>query len=243
AAVVCVFVIMACMASCNPVDKLYGVKSEKTESEPMVSKVEKDPNYDYPSIMSDDRVISKFIDISKYDEENYANIYLGKRFNIEAVYDGIKLEVPSSYKEIIKYGFLPEENSKYDENSTVFSCETVKLGFVNTNGKKLTVYFYNPKDSSVKLSKCKLVKLKVENNCLYTENSEYGEFNINSVMNTSAITDIIDTLGMPSHFYAVSDNNYYLDYFLTEKDRRNGITVYIDVEEDSVTAIEWSSYK
>ena len=58
-----------------------------------------------------------------------------------------------------------------------------------------------------------------------------------------AITDVIDTLGTPSHFYKVSDNSYYLDYFATKKDRRNGITVYINPAEDSITAIEFSFYK
>lgn len=50
-----------------------------------------------------------------------------------------------------------------------------------------------------------------------------------------AITDIIDTLGTPSHFYGISENNYYLDYFISRDDRRNGITVYIDPANDSIT--------
>ena len=58
-----------------------------------------------------------------------------------------------------------------------------------------------------------------------------------------AITDVINTLGTPSHFYKVADNNYYLDYFITKKDRRNGITVYLDPVEDLVTAVEFSYYK
>ena len=58
-----------------------------------------------------------------------------------------------------------------------------------------------------------------------------------------AITDIIDTLGTPSHFYGIADNNYYLDYFISENDRRNGITVYINPSEDSITAVEFSYYK
>jgi hypothetical protein len=58
-----------------------------------------------------------------------------------------------------------------------------------------------------------------------------------------AVTDIIDNLGTPSHFYQVSENAYYLDYFITKKDRRNGITVYINPVDDLITAIEFSYYK
>ena len=58
-----------------------------------------------------------------------------------------------------------------------------------------------------------------------------------------AITDVINTLGTPSHFYKVSDNLYYLDYFITKKDRRNGITVYINPNEDNIVSIEFSYYK
>ena len=58
-----------------------------------------------------------------------------------------------------------------------------------------------------------------------------------------AITDIINTLGTPSHFYAVSETSYYLDYFITKRDRRNGITVYINPVDDNITAIEFSFYK
>ena len=58
-----------------------------------------------------------------------------------------------------------------------------------------------------------------------------------------AITDIIEILGTPSHFYAVSNNNYYLDYFITKKDRRNSITIYVNPIDDVITKIEISYYK
>ena len=58
-----------------------------------------------------------------------------------------------------------------------------------------------------------------------------------------AITDIIHVLGTPSHFYAISDTSYYLDYFISKKDRRNGITVYINPVDDIITKIEFSYYK
>ena len=58
-----------------------------------------------------------------------------------------------------------------------------------------------------------------------------------------AITDIIDTLGTPSHFYGIDESNYYLDYFISQRDRRNGITVYINPSDNAITAIEFSYYK
>lgn len=242
-AMICAFCIALGVSGCTKVDDMYGVESELSDAESAVTKVEKDPNYDYPEIVSEDRVVSNYIDISKYDEENYADIYLGKRFDIEAVYDGLKVSVPTTYEKLVDNGWELTEGNKYDAESTIFSRETVKTEFVNQNGKKLTVYFYNSKSSSKKLSKCYAVRFKVENNCLFTDDSEYAMFNVNDIMNSSAITDVVDVLGDPSHFYAVSESEYYFDYFISEKDRRNGITVYMDIDEDTVTAIEWSYYK
>ena len=56
------------------------------------------------------------------------------------------------------------------------------------------------------------------------------------------LTDVIDVLGVPSHFYKVDKNQYYLDYFISKEDRRNGITVWVDVEDDVITAVEFSMY-
>ena len=92
------------------------------------------------------------------------------------------------------------------------------------------------------LSEWETVRLISEYN-FYQNTEAYNEFNVNGVNNRMAITDIIDTLGTPSHFYGISENNYYLDYFISRDDRRNGITVYIDPANDSITAIEFSYYK
>ena len=92
------------------------------------------------------------------------------------------------------------------------------------------------------MKKCNIVKLRIDNN-FFQNTEKYNDFSVNGVINKIANTDIIDTLGTPSHFYGLAENNYYLDYFISKDDRRNGITVYIDPTNDSVTAIEFSYYK
>ncbi|MBP3600007.1 MAG: hypothetical protein J6J30_02885, partial [Clostridia bacterium] len=77
----------------------------------------------------------------------------------------------------------------------------------------------------------------------YNNPNDDNAFNINGITNEMAITDIIHVLGTPSHFYAISDTSYYLDYFISKKDRRNGITVYINPVDDIITKIEFSYYK
>ena len=80
-------------------------------------------------------------------------------------------------------------------------------------------------------------------NDFYKNHDKYNHFSVNGINNKMAITDIINILGTPSHFYRVSEKSYYLDYFITKKDRRNGITVYINPQDDSITSIEFSYYK
>ena len=227
------------MSACSPVDKLYGVES----SEPDNSKTEIASDYSYPNIMSADTVMPNYVDISLYDEENYADIYLGKKFKFNVSYDGSELTVPTTYKSITKKGWSFLENSQYDTDSMILAGETCETEFINENGVKITAFFYNSSKSSLKLSKCNIVKFRIENNNIYNPSSEYGDFNINGITNSMAITDITDTLGSPSHFYALSENQYYLDYFISRDDRRNGITVYVDPTDDSITSIEFSFYK
>ena len=68
--------------ACSNVDPNYGV-SDNAVSE--VTEEEKS-NYDENTkIMSSDRVMSTYFDISLFDEENYSEIYLGNNFEIDAV--------------------------------------------------------------------------------------------------------------------------------------------------------------
>lgn len=230
--------IFVFLSSCSPVDNDYGVSSEvDTKS---LSSVEENNN-EMP-IMSSDRVMSKYFDISLFDEENYANIYLGKKFKIDAQFLDQELSVPTKLSDLKDKGWSFADGNNYDENSLVFAYETIDIYLVNEANVKLHIQLYNSSRSSVSLSECYVVKYIIENN-FYKDNVSYNKFNVNGITNTMAITDIIDTLGTPSHFYKVSDTSYYLDYFITKKDRRNGITIYINPIDDLITSIEFSYYK
>ena len=226
------------LAACNEVDPDYGVSEKKETTEDVV---ENKP-VEETKIMSSDRVMSNYFDISLFDEENYAQIYLGKKFEIKATFAGGELPVPCKLDEIKKLGWELCEGNEYNENSLVFAYETITIVLQNQDGLKITAQMYNSSRSSVKLSKCYIVKFKIEND-FYVDSTNYTPFDINGITNNMAITDVINTLGTPSHFYAVSEDSYYLDYFITKRDRRNGITVYINPEDDNVTAIEFSFYK
>lgn len=224
--------------SCSKVDRNYGVTSEPDVSSE-ASSVAKN---DLPEIMTLDQKMANYFDTSLFDEENYANVYLDKKFKFNAVFDGCVLSVPEKMEKLMADGWKLCEGSDYDADSLIFAKETVSLNFVNESGAKLWALFYNSSNSSVKLLKCNIVKFRIENN--YFENpANYDAFNINNITNTTAITDVIDTLGTPSHFYQVDEDDYYLDYFLSKRDRRNKIRVYIDLSDDCVSAIEFSYYK
>ena len=229
--------IMALFAACSPVDNNYGV-----ESNDVTTKSTKQQDLLDKPIMSSDRVMSKYFDISLFDEENYANIYLGKKFEISANYNDEVLEVPAKIKDMNEKGWTLAEGNTYDESSLVFSYETIDVVFENQNGKKIKAQMYNSSRSSVTLSKCYIVKFFITND-FYKDSQNYNKFNINGITNSMAITDVINTLGTPSHFYKVSDTCYYLDYFITKKDRRNGITVYINPVDDLILSVEFSYYK
>lgn len=240
AALLAVFTALL-LCACSPVDKDYAVSSEASASS--VSSVKSVPeDVSRPSIMSDDKIMPQFVDISVFDEENYSEIYLGKKFKFNVSFAGVEFTVPTTLSVLQKNGWRLVENSLYDEESLVYACDTVETSLENEDGVKIEATFYNSSNSSVKLKKCNIVKFKIVND-FYTNADSFHEFNVNGVNNKMAITDIIDTLGTPSHFYGISDSDYYLDYFISEKDRRNGITVYINPSDDSITAVEFSYYK
>ena len=230
--------LILALTACSDMDPDYGV-SEPSETE---DTAESDENPEEAKIMSSDRVMSNFFDISLFDEENYSEIYLGKKFQIDAVYTGENIPVPTNLEKMAEIGWKLAEGNEYNENSLVFSYETIDVTFENEKGLKLKAWCYNSSRSSVKLSKCNVVKFRIDND-FYVDSANYNPFNINGITNTMAVTDVINTLGTPSHFYAVSENSYYLDYFITKRDRRNGITVYINPVDDKVTSVEFSFYK
>ncbi len=234
----CVFVLG--LASCETLDPDYGKSSVKTVVEEEVTN-EGEP-IKIPEIKSDDEVMPTYFDISLFDEENYADIYLGKKFEYKITYCGSTLDVPSSYKKMEKGGWRLVESDEYTEDSQIMTGKSMTVDFVNEYDKIITAVFYNDKKSSVALKKCNIVKFIVKENVLTIPDSRYTQFWANGVSNESVITDIIEYLGTPSHFYCVSENKYYLDWFITESDKRSGITIYVDTAEDIIDSIEFSYY-
>ncbi len=236
---VAIFILLTSflLAACSEVDRDYGVSSnmalassEKVETE-TVSK-----------IISDDEVMPQYIDISLFDEENYSDIYLGKKFKYNVVYNGGSLSAPSSYKEMTKLGWTLLESEDYNVDSNIRAGKSLEVQFVDAYNKQITAVFYNGSDSSVSLKKCKLVKFVITENLINKPETAYGQFWINGVTNQSAITDIIEYLGTPSHFINMTSNVYKLDYFISEADRRSGITLWVDIENDNILSLEFSCY-
>ncbi len=233
-------VCLLSLAACEKFDENYGRSSAKQEQQATDSKTS-DKEIKIPEIKSDDSVMPTYFDISLYDEENYADIYLGEDFEYKITYVGSSLSVPSSYKNLTKDGWSLATSDVYNEDSQILAGKSITAEFINEYNKKLTAVFYNNKKSSVSLKKCPIVKFIIKENVI-DANAPYGQFFVNGVNNVSAITDIIERLGSPSHFYCVSENKYYLDWFITEKDRRSGITIYVDTAEDHIDSIEFSYY-
>lgn len=236
-AILCVLMLCGVMAACSKVDPNYGVSSEVTTGENNEYKDVK-----IPEIKSEDEVMPMYFDISLFDEENYSDIYLGKKFQYKATYSGSELTVPSSYKEMLKEGWSLVKSEGYNADSQIFAGKSLETVFQNEYGKQITAVFFNASKSSVSLKKCAIVKFRVEGNSLVSNSPEHGQFWVNGVNNNSAITDVIECLGAPSHFSSITPNNYIIDYFITPKDRRSGITLWIDIESDCITAIEFSYY-
>ena len=109
-----VFAVILSLSACAPVDKDYGVQS----SEPVkVQKTAKKApeNVKRPAIMSDDKVMAQFVDISLFDEENYSNVYLGKKFRFNVNYAGSELDAPTTLAALEKHGWHLKDSGKYDE--------------------------------------------------------------------------------------------------------------------------------
>ena len=233
---VLIFALVFCACGCNVLDKDYG------QSEPVKSSETQESNIKIPEIKSDDEVMPTFFDISLYDEENYADIYLGKDFEYKVTYSGGVLTLPANYKAMVKNNWSLIETDSVKTDSKIMAGKSVQTAFKDPYGKEICAVFYNKSNKSKTLTSCPIVKFIVKENFLYSKDSVYGQFWVNGVSNESAVTDVIECLGAPSHFYAVDENNYYLDYFLYEKDKRSRITVYVDVNNDCVTRMEFSLY-
>ena len=228
-ALLCLFAF----ASCSRVTENSSDSASDTASDKVIK---------IPEIQSEDTVMPKFLDISLYDVENYADIYLGKNFKFQATYEGTEISVPTTYSTMQKKNWKLKETEEINPSSIILAGKTLEATFENSHGIIINAVFYNSSKSSVELKECKIVKFSVLENNLYNSESQYGQFWINGVSNSSDIAGIIEYLGAPSHFYAVSENEYYLDYFISEKDKRSGITVYVDPVNDDVKSIIFAKY-
>ncbi len=238
----CVYFVL-CLTSCEKVDyskettKPGGETNQDADNSSQVK-----TEIVVPQIKSDDTVMPTYFDISLYDEENYADIYLGKDFDVKLTYCGESLSLPTTYQNMIDAGWSLSDLQEYNSDSQVLVGKSVTVNFTNSDNKILTAVFVNDKKSSDKLKNCKIVTLKIMENSIVKTDSNYGSFSVNGVGNESAITDVIDSLGSPSHFYCVSEDKYYLDWFLDKSDRRNEIKIYVDTAYDQIDAIEISHY-
>ena len=236
-AILMVISIALSLACCSKVDRSGDSSSANTPSKPDYT------NIKIPEIKSEDQIMPTYVDISIYDVENYADIYLGKKYKFKITYSGSELTVPISYKEMQEKDWVLIEENEITADSTVLAGKYQQVRFKNEFGTELIGVFYNSSNSSKSLKKCKIVKFIIPENKVDNPNSVYGDFWVNGVSNNSAITDVIECLGAPSHFYAVSPEEYYLDYFLFEEDKRNKITVYINPAEDSVKSIYFARFE
>lgn len=222
-------VLIILLSACSEVETASDALPDETEL--------KSTSYvELPEVETLDKKMSAYFDISPFDEENYANIYLGKKFKYDVTFNEKALTVPNTLEELNKNGFNISVGSDYDDDSYIYAKETVTLEFTDESSA-FTALFYNSSNSSVRLKKCNIAKIRIDNN------DSTPNFNINGIHNTSAVTDVIDALGTPSHFYAMTDDTYYFDYFILKTDRRNKIRVYVDLINDCVTAVEFSYYK
>lgn len=236
------FLLLLSLTACEKMDPKYGQSEAKAAKEEKTEDAVLKEQTQISEIKSSDEVMPLYFDISLYDEENYSDIYLGEDFKHQITYAGSTLVVPTDYSNMAEKGWSLVASDKYSEDSQILVGKSLKVQFVNEYGNQITAVFYNNNKSSVLLKDCPIVKFIIAENNLLVKDSVYTQFWVNGISNECAITDIIESLGAPSHFYSISETKYYLDWFISESDRRNGITVYVDVTEDHIDSIEFSHY-
>ncbi len=228
--VLLIFALTFCVG-CKKADRNYGVSA--------VSDSASAPNV--PIIRSSDEIMPLYFDISLFNEENYSDVTLGDKIPLEMIYAGETLAVPSDLATLAAHGFTPQSDGEMIE--TVKAGERLTMTFVNPNGIQLKALFYNPLSTSVALRKCKVVELKIEQNYVLTGNKTFGDFLLNGTHNRSAITDVAGHFGTPSHFHDEHNGLYSIDYYVSNEDHRNKITLWIDTDEDAVHAVMLADYR
>ena len=220
---------------------------EKATKPVTKKKTEESVQYKYkdivpPEISSDDRVMTAFLDITYYNVENYAEIYLGNDYNVSAEFDGTELTAPSKYDDLLESGFVLDENSEYKSDSVIYAGDKCFVTFKGPKENILTCEFYNDSAKSKEVKDCILVKYGNFIN-LSDAGKIYPNFYINGFTGSSSLSEVITKLGYPSHFHKLNDNLYLLDYFFDKNDLRSRITIHAIPTEDTVTSVAYCRYK
>ena len=114
--------ILLLLSACSPVDKDYAVSSEKANAAELEVKAASD-DAKRPAIMSDDKVMPQFVDISLFDEEDYSEVYLGKKFKFNVSFAGDDFNVPTNLSTLSKMGWNLVESGPYDSESLIYACD------------------------------------------------------------------------------------------------------------------------
>ena len=92
-----------------------------------------------------------YVDISIYDVENYADLYLGKNFKFKITYSGSEITVPMSYKDMTSKEWTLIEENEITEDSNIMAGKYLQVRFKNEFGTEIIGVFYNSAKSSKSL--------------------------------------------------------------------------------------------
>ena len=149
-AVLTAFIMLLALCGCEKFDENYGKSMSVDNGSDKASATE----LIYPEIKSSDEVMPKYFDISRFDEENYSNIYLGKRFKFSITYAGSVFSVPTTFSKVQKEGWQLSESGQYSKDSVITAGKNIEAELYNEYDKRIVAIFYNSSKSSKKLTKC-----------------------------------------------------------------------------------------
>ena len=117
-----VMILILSFSGCAKPDNNFGVEEKKADEADIIE-VESQPH----KITSLDSMMSKYFDITLFDEENYSNIYLGSKFKLVAKYNGSKFTFPCRLDILERKGWELVDGSDYNKNSLIYAKETAEL--------------------------------------------------------------------------------------------------------------------
>lgn len=123
---------------------------------------------------------------------------------LKIIVDGVNVSLPVKYTDLIKAGWVDEndiaefELNKNNITSTVFST---------TAGKKIQLWFANTDKESKMVNELEAVKLCITNSSVNGDVYDSPTFNLfNSVSNSTDLAGILDANSTPSYL-CIQDNN------------------------------------